>query len=170
MTGDPVGTVAFLGLGSNLGDRLTNLQAAVDLLHGEPGLRVLASSRVWETAPVGGPPQPDYLNAVIRVETDLSARDLLDVAHRVEERLGRVRKERWGARSIDIDVLLFDEETIDESDLVVPHPRLAQRAFVLLPLLELVPDPVLPDGTRLRELRVNTDGVAPSASPLAVRP
>ncbi|HET6790961.1 MAG TPA: 2-amino-4-hydroxy-6-hydroxymethyldihydropteridine diphosphokinase [Actinomycetota bacterium] len=165
-----MGTVAFLGLGSNLGDRLTNLQAAVDLLHREPGLRVLASSRVWETAPVGGPPQPDYLNAVIRLETDLSARDLLDVAHRVEERMGRVRKERWGARSIDIDVLLFDEETIDESDLVVPHPRLAQRAFVLLPLLELVPDPVLPDGTRLRELRVNTEGVAPSASPLAVRP
>ena len=165
-----MGAVAFLGLGSNLGDRLTNLQGAVDLLHGEPGLRVVASSRVWETVPVGGPPQPDYLNAVIRVETDLSARDLLDAAHRVEERLGRVRKERWGARSIDIDVLLFDEETIDESDLVVPHPRLTQRAFVLLPLLELVADPVLPDGTRLRDLRVSTDGVAPSASPLAVRP
>ena len=139
-----MGTVAFLGLGSNLGDRLTNLQGAVDLLHGEPGLRVVASSRVWETAPVGGPPQPDYLNAVIRVETDLSARDLLDVAHRVEERLGRVRKERWGARSIDIDLLLFDEETIDEADLVVPHPRLSQRAFVLLPLLELVADPSCP--------------------------
>jgi 2-amino-4-hydroxy-6-hydroxymethyldihydropteridine diphosphokinase len=165
-----VATVAFLGLGSNLGDRLTNLQGAVDLLHGEPGLRVVASSRVWETAPVGGPPQPDYLNAVIRVETDLSARDLLDVAHRVEGRLGRVRKERWGARSIDIDVLLFGEETIDESDLVVPHPRLAQRAFVLLPLLELVADPVLPDGTRLKDLRVRTEGVVPSASPLAVRP
>jgi 2-amino-4-hydroxy-6-hydroxymethyldihydropteridine diphosphokinase len=165
-----VGTVAFLGLGSNLGDRLTNLQGAVDLLHGEPGLRVLASSRVWETVPVGGPPQPDYLNAVIRVETDLSARDLLDVAHRVEERLGRVRKERWGARSIDIDVLLFGEETIDEADLVVPHPRLSQRAFVLLPLLELVPDPILPDGTRLKDLRVGIEGVTPSAPPLAVRP
>jgi 2-amino-4-hydroxy-6-hydroxymethyldihydropteridine diphosphokinase len=165
-----VGTVAFLGLGSNLGDRLANLQGAVDLLHGEPGLRVVASSRVWETEPVGGPPQPDYLNAVIRVETDLSARDLLDAAHRVEDRLGRVRKERWGARPIDIDVLLFDEETIDESDLVVPHPRLTQRAFVLLPLLELVADPVLPDGTRLRDLPANTDGVAPSAPPLAVRP
>ncbi len=165
-----MGTVAFLGLGSNLGDRLTNLQGAVDLLHGEPGLRVVASSRVWETVPVGGPPQPDFLNAVIRVETDLSARDLLDAAHRVEERLGRVRKERWGARSIDIDVLLYDEESIDESDLVVPHPRLTQRAFVLLPLLELVADPVLPDGSRLRDQRVNTAGVVPSAPPLAVRP
>lgn len=165
-----MGVVAFLGLGSNLGDRLTNLQAAVDALQTEPGLRVTASSRVWETVPVGGPPQPDYLNAVIRVETDLSAQDLLDVARRVEARLGRVRKERWGARTLDVDILLFDGEQIDEPDLVVPHPRMAERAFVLLPLLELEPDPVLPDGTRLKDLRVDTSGVNPSASPLAVRP
>jgi 2-amino-4-hydroxy-6-hydroxymethyldihydropteridine diphosphokinase len=165
-----VGTIAFLGLGSNLGDRLTNLQGALDLLQAEPGLRVAASSRVWETVPVGGPPQPDYLNAVIGVETDLSARDLLEVAHRVESRLGRVRKERWGARSIDVDLLLYDEESIEEADLVVPHPRLRERAFVLLPLLELAEDVTLPDGTRLRDLRIDTDGVAPSAPPLAVRP
>jgi 2-amino-4-hydroxy-6-hydroxymethyldihydropteridine diphosphokinase len=165
-----VGSLAFLGLGSNLGDRLTNLQRAVDLLQDEPGLQVTASSRVWETVPVGGPPQPDYLNAVVRVETDLSARDLLDAAHRVEARLGRVRRERWGARSIDVDLLLFDEETIVDEDLVVPHPRMHQRAFVLLPLLELVADPTLPDGTRLKDLRVDAEGVAPSAPPLAVRP
>jgi 2-amino-4-hydroxy-6-hydroxymethyldihydropteridine diphosphokinase len=165
-----VGTIAFLGLGSNLGDRLTNLQGALDLLQAEPGLRVAASSRVWETVPVGGPPQPDYLNAVIGVETDLSARDLLEVAHRVEARLGRVRKERWGARSIDVDLLLYDEESIEEADLVVPHPRLRERAFVLLPLLELAEDVILPDGTRLKDLRIDTDGVAPSAPPLAVRP
>jgi 2-amino-4-hydroxy-6-hydroxymethyldihydropteridine diphosphokinase len=164
-----VGVVAFLGLGSNLGDRLTNLQAAVDALQTEPGLRVTASSRVWETAPVGGPPQPDYLNAVIRVETDLSARDLLDAARRVEARLGRVRRERWGARSLDVDVLLYDEEQIDEPELSVPHPRIAQRAFVLLPLLELEPDPILPDGTRLKDVRVDTGDVRPSAPPLAVR-
>jgi 2-amino-4-hydroxy-6-hydroxymethyldihydropteridine diphosphokinase len=161
---------AFLGLGSNLGDRLANLQAAVDALRQEPGLRVTASSRVWETTPVGGPPQPDYLNAVIRVETDLSARDLLDAARRVEALLGRVRRERWGARTLDVDILLYDEEQIDEPDLVVPHPRLSERAFVLLPLLELDPDPVLPDGTRLKEKRIDTNGVVPSASPLAVRP
>jgi len=160
---------AFVGLGSNLGDRLTNLQAAVDALQAEPGLRVTASSRVWETKPVGGPPQPDYLNAVIRIETDLSARDLLDVARRVEARLGRVRKERWGARTMDVDVLLYDDEEIDESDLVVPHPRMRHRAFVLLPLFELEPDPVLPDGTRLKDVRVDTAGVTPSAPPLAVR-
>jgi 2-amino-4-hydroxy-6-hydroxymethyldihydropteridine diphosphokinase len=161
--------VGFLGLGSNLGDRLANLQAAVDALQEEPGLRVAASSRVWETTPMGGPPQPDYLNAVVRIETDLSARDLLDVARRVEVRLGRIRKERWGARTIDVDVLLHDDEQIDEPDLVVPHPRMTQRAFVLLPLLELEPDPVLPDGTRLKDVRVMTDGVTPSAPPLAVR-
>ena len=165
-----MGVVAFLGLGSNLGDRLANLQAAVDALQAEPGLRVTGSSRVWETTPVGGPPQPDYLNAVLRVETDLSARDLLDAARRVEGRLGRVRKERWGARTLDVDILLYDEEQIDEPDLVVPHPRLAERAFVVLPLLELEPDPVLPDGTRLKEVRLDTSGVIPSASPLAVRP
>jgi 2-amino-4-hydroxy-6-hydroxymethyldihydropteridine diphosphokinase len=164
-----MGVVAFLGLGANLGNRLTNLQAAVDALQTEPGLRVTASSRVWETVPVGGPPQPDYLNAVIRAETDLSARDLLDVARRVEQRMGRVRKERWGARLLDVDILLYDEEQIDEPELVVPHPRMAERAFVLLPLLELDPDPVLPDGTRLKEVRVDTGGVTPSAPPLAVR-
>jgi 2-amino-4-hydroxy-6-hydroxymethyldihydropteridine diphosphokinase len=162
--------VAFLGLGSNLGDRLANLQAAADAMQTEPGLRVTASSRVWETTPVGGPPQPDYLNAVVRVETDLSARDLLEVARRIEARLGRVRKERWGARTLDVDILFFGEERIDESDLVVPHPRMAERAFVLLPLLELEPDPVLPDGTRLKDVRVDTSGVIPSAPPLAVRP
>ena len=149
---------------------MTNLQAAVDALQGEPGLRVTGSSRGWETVPVGGPPQPDYLNAVIRVETDLSARDLLEAARRIEARLGRVREERWGARTIDVDILLFDDETIDEPDLVVPHPRLSERAFVLLPLLELDPDPMLPDGTRLKDRRVDTDGVVPSAPPLAVRP
>jgi 2-amino-4-hydroxy-6-hydroxymethyldihydropteridine diphosphokinase len=161
--------VAFLGIGSNLGDRLTNLQGAVDALQAEPGLHVTGSSRVWETTPVGGPPQPDYLNAVLRIETDLSARDLLEAAHRVEDRLGRVRTERWGARSIDVDILLFDDERIDEPDLVVPHPRLGQRAFVLLPLLELDPDPILPDGSSLAGARVDTSGVEPAAPPLAVR-
>jgi 2-amino-4-hydroxy-6-hydroxymethyldihydropteridine diphosphokinase len=161
--------VAFLGIGSNLGDRLTNLQGAVDALQAEPGLRVTGSSRVWETAPVGGPPQPDYLNAVLRIETDLSARDLLESAHRVESRLGRVRTERWGARTIDVDILLYDDERIDEPDLVVPHPRMAQRAFVVLPLLELDPDPILPDGSSLANVRVDTSGVEPTAPPLAVR-
>ena len=159
---------AFLGLGSNLGDRLGNLQAAADALGRETGIRVVASSRVWETAPVGGPPQPDYLNAVLRVQTDLGARDLLEAAHRVEASLGRVRAERWGARTIDVDILLFGDERIDEPDLVVPHPRFEERAFVVVPLLELDPDPPMPDGGSLRALRLDTDGIAPVAPPLEV--
>ena len=159
---------AYLGLGSNLGDRLGNLQAAADALGRETGIRVVASSRVWETAPVGGPPQPDYLNAVLRVQTDLEARDLLEAAHRVEASLGRVRAERWGARTIDVDILLFGDERIDQPDLVVPHPRFAERAFVVVPLLELDPDPAMPDGGSLTALRLDTHGIAPVAPPLEV--
>jgi 2-amino-4-hydroxy-6-hydroxymethyldihydropteridine diphosphokinase len=163
-----VATTAYLGLGSNLGDRLGNLQAAVDGLERAVGVRVVASSRVWETAPVG-PPQPDYLNAVLRVETELSPVDLLAACRGVEEDLGRIRRERWAARTIDVDVLLFDARTVDEPDLVVPHPRLIERAFVVLPLLELDPDPVLPDGRRVRDVRLETDGATPFAPPLVVR-
>jgi 2-amino-4-hydroxy-6-hydroxymethyldihydropteridine diphosphokinase len=161
-----MGVTAFLGLGSNLGDRLGLLQAAVDALDREPGLRVAGSSRVWETVPVGGPPQPDYLNAVLRVETDLSARELLAAGQRVEAALGRTRAERWGARTIDVDLLLFDDEEIHEPDLVVPHPRIVERAFVVLPLLELEPGAALPDGRALADLRLEIDGVAPFAPPL----
>jgi len=159
---------AYLGLGSNLGDRLANLQAAVELLRREERMRVVASSRVWETEPVGGPEQPEYLNAVLRVETDRSPRELLDACLGVEAELGRVRAERWGPRTIDVDVLLYDERTVDEPDLVVPHPRLAERAFVVLPLLELEPDPILPDGRRLVEQRIDVSGVVPFAPPLVI--
>jgi 2-amino-4-hydroxy-6-hydroxymethyldihydropteridine diphosphokinase len=163
-----VAVVAYLGLGSNLGDRLANLQGAVDRLAGEGGIRVDASSRVWETAPVGGPDQPDYLNAVIRVETDLTPDELLAACRRVESALGRERTERWGPRTIDLDLLLYDERAVDEPGLVVPHPLIGERAFVVLPLLELDPDPVLPDGRRLIDLRLDTSGVAPFAPPLVV--
>jgi len=166
-----VPTRAFLGLGSNLGDRLATLQRAVDLLGAEPGVRAVASSRVWETVPVGGPPQPDYLNVVLEVETDLDAHGLLGAANRVEAALGRTRDVRWGPRTIDVDVLLVGDAIVDGPDLVVPHPRMLERAFVLLPLLELEPDPVLPDGTRVLDVRLGpdaADGVRPVAPPLAV--
>lgn len=162
-------TPVYLGLGSNLGDRLANLQRAVDLLADEPGIRVDASSRVWETDPVGGPEQPDYLNAVLRVDTDLDPGDVLAACHRVEGSLGRVRDVRWGPRTIDVDVLLVDRRTIDLPDLTVPHPRLVERAFVVLPLLELDPDPVLPDGRRLLDVAIDPAGARPVAPPLRVR-
>ena len=103
----------FLGLGSNLGDRLGNLQRAVDLLGAEPGITPTRCSRVWETEPVGGPPQPDFLNVVLRAAIDLEPLELLAACQRVEAALGRVRDVRWGPRTIDIDVLLIDGLAVD---------------------------------------------------------
>jgi 2-amino-4-hydroxy-6-hydroxymethyldihydropteridine diphosphokinase len=130
-------TRAYLGIGSNLGDRTARLQQAVDGLAANPGVHVAAVSPVYETTPVGGPPQPDYLNAVVAVDTDLSPRELLEVAHEVETEAERVRGERWGPRTLDVDVLLVGDEQVDEPDLVVPHPRIRERAFVLVPLADL---------------------------------
>ena len=164
-------TSAFLGLGSNVGDRLANLQSAVRLLDAEAEIAVVASSRVWETDPIGGPPQPDYLNAVVEVRTALHHAALLAACHRVEAALGRVREVEWGPRTIDIDVLLFDDLSIDVQGLRVPHPRLTERAFVVLPLLELEPDVRLPDGSRLVDVRLGSDaagGARPFAPPLEV--
>jgi 2-amino-4-hydroxy-6-hydroxymethyldihydropteridine diphosphokinase len=150
---------AFLALGSNLGHRLEHLRRAVALLGAAEGLRVVRSSRVYETAPVG-PPQPDYLNAVIEVATTLTARELLLVCLGAEQTMGRVRAERWGPRVIDLDVLTYDDERIDEPDLTIPHPRMHERAFVLVPLLELTPDPMLPGAVRVADLRLADDAVS----------
>ena len=133
---------AFLGLGSNLGDRWATLRAAVAALPD-----VVAVSPVYETEPVGGPPgQPPYLNLVVELDTDRTPRDLLEEAHRLEAAAGRVRTDRWGPRTLDVDVLLVGDLVVDEPDLVVPHPRMAERAFVLAPLADLAPDLVPPGG------------------------
>lgn len=131
---------AYLGIGSNLGDRLAHLQGAVDELGGVEGLRVVAVSPVYETVPVGGPPQPGFLNAVVAVDTDLTARALLELAHRIEAAAERVRTVRWGPRTLDVDVLLVGDERINEPDLEVPHPRMTERAFVVVPLADLAPE------------------------------
>jgi 2-amino-4-hydroxy-6-hydroxymethyldihydropteridine diphosphokinase len=160
---------AYIGLGSNLGDRLSNLQQAVELLAAQSGVRVVRSSRVYGSDPVGGPSQPEYLNAVIEVDTDRSPHELLDACTTVEDALGRVRAERWGPRTIDVDVLTYEDETIDDPDLSVPHPRMHERAFVIVPLTELDVDPPLPGGRRLSTLRTGPDavlGVRPFAPPL----
>jgi 2-amino-4-hydroxy-6-hydroxymethyldihydropteridine diphosphokinase len=163
-------TRAYLGLGSNLGDRLENLKRAVALLE-ERGISLLRSSRVYETEPVGGPPQPDYLNAVIQVEGGRSPRKLLEASLTVEEEMGRERNpgERFGPRVIDIDILTFGRREINEPDLTVPHPRMHERWFVLVPLTELVADPPLPGGRKVKGLRLASDGIAavrPFAAPL----
>jgi 2-amino-4-hydroxy-6-hydroxymethyldihydropteridine diphosphokinase len=159
----------MLGLGSNLGDRLANLQAAVDGLAAVPGIRVRQCSRVYETEPVGGPDQPDFLNAVVEVETGMEPAELLRECLAVEASLGRVRQERWGPRVIDIDILTCGRREIDEPGLQVPHPRLHERMFVLAPLLELDADPLLPGGRRVSSLRLPAAfEVRPFASPLQV--
>jgi 2-amino-4-hydroxy-6-hydroxymethyldihydropteridine diphosphokinase len=131
---------AFLGLGSNLGDREEFLRDAVAALPD-----VVAVSRLYETAPVGGPEQGRYLNVVVQLDTSLSARELLDVCREREAAAERVRQVRWGPRTLDVDVLWIDGVTVDEPDLVVPHPRMFERAFVLMPLRDLAPD-LIPDG------------------------
>jgi len=132
-------TRAYLGIGSNLGERLGYLQLAVDQLAAADGVTVVGVSPVYETAPVGGPEQPDYLNAVVGVDTALTAHELLGVAQAVESEAERVRTVRWGPRTLDVDVLLVGDERIDTPDLVVPHPRMAERAFVVVPLADLDP-------------------------------
>jgi 2-amino-4-hydroxy-6-hydroxymethyldihydropteridine diphosphokinase len=151
-------TRAYLALGSNLGDRLAHLQSAVDGLSRAPGTRVVAVSGVYETEPVGGPDQDPYLNAVVAVDTELDPHALLDVAQQCERAARRVRAERWGPRTLDVDVLLFDDIDLDSDDLVIPHPRMWERAFVLIPLRDIaadrVPDSAIPPGEGVRSTAV----------------
>ena len=131
---------AYLGIGANLGDRVAYLQGAVDGLAVADDVVVVAVSPVYETAPVGGPEQPDYLNAVVAVDTALTPRALLVLANRLEAEADRVREVHWGPRTLDVDVLLVGDEEVNEPDLVVPHPRMTERAFVLVPLADLDPE------------------------------
>ena len=128
-----------LALGSNVGDRLANLQGAVDHLGSAPGLRLTAVSAIFETTPVGGPAQPDYLNAVLLADSELSARSILDLCQAAEAALGRVRKERWGPRTLDVDLIACDDEVSADPVLTLPHPRAHERAFVLAPWLDVDP-------------------------------
>ncbi len=135
---------AYVAVGTNLGDRWANLAFAARALRAEPRVAVLRASRVWDTAPVG-PPQPRYLNAVLEVEAEGPARALLDALLRVERAAGRRRGSvRWTARTLDLDLLLFGDAIVLEPGLVLPHPQLALRRFVLAPLAELCPERTVP--------------------------
>jgi 2-amino-4-hydroxy-6-hydroxymethyldihydropteridine diphosphokinase len=131
---------AHLALGSNLGDRAAHLQAALDGLARVHGVRVVAVSRVYETEPIGGPVQDAYLNAVVAIDTDRDPYALLQLAHDLEAAAQRVRKERWGSRTLDVDILLYDDVRLDDPELTVPHPRMWERGFVLAPLRDVEPD------------------------------
>lgn len=130
---------AAIALGSNLGDRLATVEGALATLDGVPGMRVLARSRWYQTAAVG-PVQPDYINGCALLEVSLSPEALLEQLHATEHRYGRVRRERWGARTLDLDLILYGSLQLESTRLQIPHPRFRERAFVLLPLAEIAPD------------------------------
>jgi 2-amino-4-hydroxy-6-hydroxymethyldihydropteridine diphosphokinase len=148
---DP-GRTVVLALGSNLGDRLANLQGGVDALSAGPGLDDVTVSPVYETAPVGGPAQPDYLNAVLVASTVLPARAILDRARAAEAAAHRVRGERWGPRTLDVDVIVYGNEVSADPELTLPHPRAHERAFVLAPWHDVDPGAVIPGQGRVADL------------------
>lgn len=150
-----------LALGSNLGERRENLQGALDALFDAPGLDFRAVSPVYETRPVGGPEQPDYLNAVVTADTAIPAWTILDRAHGVEEALQRVREVRWGPRTIDVDLIVVGDEISDDPELILPHPRAHERAFVLAPWHDIEADAEIPGRGRVADLlrAIGLDGV-----------
>jgi 2-amino-4-hydroxy-6-hydroxymethyldihydropteridine diphosphokinase len=146
-----------LALGSNLGDRREILQEAVDAVRQIKGVGVDKVSPVYETVPVGGPPQPDYLNAIVLARTTLPSPDLLDRLHEVEAEFDRVRLVRWGPRTLDIDIITVAGERSDDPELRLPHPRAHERAFVLAPWHDVDPDAVLPGYGPVAELLKSAD-------------
>ncbi|MEL0539338.1 2-amino-4-hydroxy-6-hydroxymethyldihydropteridine diphosphokinase [Staphylococcus debuckii] len=153
-------TKVYLGLGSNVGDREQQLNEALRLLDAQPGIQVTQVSSLFETAPVGYVDQPDFLNLCAEIETNLTPLEVLDCGLKIEQQLHRVRKERWGPRTLDIDILLYGNEIIENQALSVPHPRMAERAFVLVPLQEIAPEVMHPLlQTKIKDIEVPDETV-----------
>ncbi|MBW1254818.1 2-amino-4-hydroxy-6-hydroxymethyldihydropteridine diphosphokinase [Pantoea allii] len=151
-------TRVYLALGSNLADPLHQIDAALSALDALPDTQRVATSAFYRTPPYGPPDQPDYLNAAVALDTALSAEALLDQTQRIEQEHGRVRKaERWGPRTLDIDIMLFGTASLNSDRLTVPHYDLLNRAFMLVPLLEIAPDLSLPDGRSLKPILAQLD-------------
>lgn len=151
---------AGIGLGSNLGDREAHLAGAARALARMGGTRILAASSVWQTPPVGPAGQPDYLNACLRIETVLTPQALLEACLVIEQAHGRERRERWGPRTLDMDILWYDDLEMASDALTLPHPRLTQRAFVLAPLTEIAADVCVSGETVSAHLsRLDTEGL-----------
>lgn len=152
---------AYIGLGSNLGDKKTYINQALDLLTNNPGIKKLRAASLYKTAPMGYLEQDWFLNTVAEIETVLSPEELLALLKGVEDTLQRVRTIRWGPRTIDLDLLTYGDETINTRSLVIPHPRMTQRAFVMVPLAELNPTMIMFEGKTAellaQELLINQD-------------
>lgn len=134
---------AYLSIGSNMGDRLQFLKDAVQMVRFDPEITVKTVSSIYETDPVGYTDQAAFLNIAVELETTLSPHELLVACQRIEQELGRKRIIRWGPRTVDLDILLYNDENIESDDLVIPHPRMAERAFVVIPLASISTDPAL---------------------------
>jgi len=130
---------AYIGIGSNLGDRLKSIENAIAEIKSNPGIAVEKISSIIETAPIGGPRQGKYLNGVVKIKTEIEPYALLSILQNIENKLGRKRTIRNGPRTIDLDILLYDDKIINKPDLKVPHPRMLEREFVMKPLLEIEP-------------------------------
>ena len=128
----------YLSIGSNVGDRIANLNAATDALSNNSNIDSVESSSIYITEPVGGVKQDDFYNQALRVQTTLNAEQLLEIIHQIETNLKRTREVHWGPRTIDLDILFFNDSKIDTSNLTIPHPQIANRRFVLIPLLEII--------------------------------
>lgn len=144
--------LAYIGLGSNLDDPLAQVQSAIMELENIPQTNVQATSALYRSKAIGPGEQPDYINAAALLNTELTPIELLDALQALEQAHRRVRREHWGPRTLDLDILLLDQLTIDSERLKVPHPYLTQRNFVLYPLADITPALILPDGTALNEL------------------
>lgn len=130
---------SYISIGSNIGDRLHHLTEAVRALHSHGDINVLEVSSIYETAPVGYTDQADFLNLVIFMKTELTAHELLTVCQNIEREQGRIRNIRWGPRTVDLDILLYNNDNVETESLLIPHPRMHERAFVLIPLVEINP-------------------------------
>jgi len=146
-------TIVHIGLGSNLGDPVQQLDRALSALHVLPGTRLLSQSSLYQSKPLDDAEQPDYVNAAVMLETSLAAGTLLEYLQDIEKNQGRIRdSRRWQARTLDLDLLLYGEERIVTDELVVPHPEIANRNFVLIPLAEITPDLNIPGKGRVNDL------------------
>lgn len=135
---------AFIALGSNMGNRYDYLGQAIKLFSDNPKIELVNCSSVYETDPVGYEDQDLFLNMVIEIKTEFNAYELLDICLKTEQQLGRKREIKWGPRTIDLDILMYNQESIETENLIVPHPRMHERAFVIVPLLEIQPDMIIP--------------------------